>query len=269
MPYVKNEGAEIHYHFERETPRHPPENHRSIMILSHGFMMDTTCWYKHGYVQELKNDFDLLIVDARGHGLSSKLYDPSDYDDQTMARDVLAVMDDAEAETASFFGFSMGGRTGLELASVAPSRFDLFVIASATSGSRTDVGKKSDIRRIKSFSRGKDAVASFMDRIGTEMNPYRKEAIEGDLNAYLAKTKANMERLDITHLLKDLSVPCLMYAGGADPLSHDSAKAAAESIPAAEFHTIPDLKHMYTFGRTDLVFPMVREFLERNNSKRK
>ena len=269
MPYVRNEGAEIHYHFEQEISGSSLETHRPVMILSHGFMMDTTCWYKHGYVQKLKRIFDLLIIDARGHGLSGKPHNPTDYEDKTMARDVLVVMDDAGVNTASFFGFSMGGRTGLELAYIAPARFNFFVIASATPGSRTEVGKKSDVRRITSFSKGREAVASFMDRIGPEMDPYRKEAIEGDLNAYLAKTRANMERLDITPLLKDLNVPCLMYAGGSDPLSHDSAKAASETIPTAEFHTIAGLKHMYTFGRTDLVFPIVNEFLERNLDKRK
>ena len=264
MPYVRNEEAEIHYHFEQEMSVSSLATDRPVMILSHGFMMDITCWYEHGYVQELKSNFDLLVIDARGHGLSGKPHDPTDYEDKTMARDVLAVMDDAGVKTASFFGFSMGGRTGLELAYIAPHRFSFFVIASATPGPRTEVGIKSDIRRIKSFSQGKEAVASFMDRIGPEMDPYRKEAIEGDLKAYLAKTKKNIERLDITPLLKNLDVPCLMYAGGADPLSHESAKDAARYIPSAEFHTIPDLKHMHTFGRTDLIFPIVKKFLEQN-----
>ena len=142
-------------------------------------MMDITCWYEHGYVQELKRNFDLLIVDARGHGLSGKPHDPTDYEDKTMARDVLAVMDDAGVKTSSFFGFSMGGRTGLELAYIAPHRFSFFVIASATPGPRT----------------------------------------------------------------KESSRRCIVRT---------------------EFHTIPDLKHMHTFGRTDLIFPIVKKFLERN-----
>ena len=166
---------------EQEISGPPLATDRPVMILSHGFMMDITCWYEHGYVQELKRNFDLLIVDARGHGLSGKPHDPTDYEDKTMARDVLAVMDDAGVKTASFFGFSMGGRTGLELAYIAPHRFSFFVIASATPGPRTEVGIKSDIRRIKSFSQGKEAVASFMDRIGPEMDPYRIEAFEGEL----------------------------------------------------------------------------------------
>ena len=102
MPYVRNEGAEIHYHFEQEISGSSLETNRPVMILSHGFMMDTTCWYKHGYVQELKRNFDLLIIDARGHGLSGKPHNPTDYEDKTMARDVLAVMDDAGVKTCHF-----------------------------------------------------------------------------------------------------------------------------------------------------------------------
>ena len=196
MPYVTNEGAEIHYHLEQEISGPPLATDRPVMILSHGFMMDTTCWYKHGYVQELKKNFDLLIVDARGHGLSSKPHTPAEYEDKTMARDVLAVMDDADVKTASFFGFSMGGRTGLELAYIEPRRFNFFVIASATPGPRTEVGIKSDIRRIKSFSQGKVAVASFMDRIGAEMDPYRKEAIE-NLGAKVEIVGKNSDEADL------------------------------------------------------------------------
>ena len=34
-------------------------------------------------------------------------------------------------------------------------------------------------------------------------------------------------------------------------------KEAAECIPSADFHTLLDLKHMHTVGRTDLIFPIV------------
>jgi len=253
MPYASNGDTRLYYEIEGKGPP---------MILSHGFMMDTTSWYDLGYVAELKPDYTLLIMDARGHGASDKPHDVPNYNDKTMAEDVLSVMSSAGIDSAHFFGFSMGGRTGLELAVIAPDRFRSFIIASATPGPRTDVGKKSDIRRIKMFQEGPKAVALAMDKLSPEMDPYRKQAIEGDLKAYLAKTLSNIDRADITSELTDLKVPCLMYAGGSDPLAHDSALEAVHEIPSARFISLPGLKHMYTFGRTDIVFPMVREFLK-------
>ena len=112
------------------------------------------------------------------------------------------------------------------------------------------------------FQEGPKAVEVAMDKLSPEMDPYRKQVIEGDLKAYLAKTLSNIDRADITSELTNLKVPCLMYAGGSDPLSHDSALEAVREIPSARFISLPGLKHMYTFGRTDIVFPIVREFLE-------
>ena len=253
MPYASNGETRLYYEVEGNGPP---------MVLSHGFMMDTTSWYDLGYVAELKPAYTLLIMDARGHGASDKPHDVPDYNDKTMAADVLSVMSSAGVDSAHFFGFSMGGRTGLELAVIAPDRFRSFIIASATPGPRTDVGKKSDIRRIEMFQEGPKAVAVAMDKLSPEMDPYRIQAIEGDLEAYLAKTRSNIDRADITSELSNLKVPCLMYAGESDPLSHDSALEAVREIPSARFISLPGLKHMYTFGRTDIVFPIVREFLE-------
>ena len=259
MPYAKNGNIKLHYQVEGSgTP----------LVLAHGFMMDTTCWYDFGYVDEFKNHHTLLILDARGHGKSDKPLEIESYNDKTMAHDVLCVMDKEGISSSHFLGFSMGGRTGFELATIAPERFFSFAIGSATPGPRTEVGKKSDLRRIKMFREGPEAVAAVMDKLSPEMDPYRNQAIEGNLDAYLAKTQSNMNRTDITNDLRHLTVPCLMYAGDRDPLSHDCAKDTASKIPSAEFISLQGLKHMYTFGRTDIIFPIVSEFLKSVSSQR-
>ncbi len=252
MTFAFNMESKIHYHTEGKGPP---------MVLSHGFMMDLTCWYEFGYVDELKSKFTLLIIDARGHGESDKPHIVSEYTGSKMAKDVLSVMDHAGVETAHFLGFSLGGRTGLELAVIMPHRLRSLIIASSTPGTRTEAGKKSDRRRIKMFREGPQSVARLMDKLSPEMDLYRKKAIEGDLQAYLARTQAGMRRPDITSKLENLGVPCLMYAGSSDPLSHQSSMEACKRIPSATFMSLPDLKHMYTFGRTDLVFPLINEFL--------
>jgi len=253
MPYANNGNIKLHYQVEGSGPP---------LILAHGFMMDTTCWYDFGYVEQFKSRHTLLILDARGHGKSDKPLEADSYNDKTMAYDVLSVMDKEGIFSSHFMGFSMGGRTGLELAIISPERFLSLIIGSATPGPRTDVGKKSDLRRIKMFKEGPEAVAKVMDKLSPEMDPYRNQAIQGNLNAYLAKTESNINRADITNHLSQLKVPCLMYAGDRDPLSHDSAKETASRIPSAEFISLPGLKHMYTFGRTDMIFPIVSEFLK-------
>ena len=71
MPYADNNGVRIHYHVEGEgTP----------LVLQHGLTSSIMRWYSFGFVDALKNDYRLLIIDARGHGDSDKIYGAEAYD---------------------------------------------------------------------------------------------------------------------------------------------------------------------------------------------
>ncbi len=59
MPYVDNNGTRIHYHVEGEGPP---------LVLQHGFTSSLKNWYAYGYVEPLKKDYQLILIDARGHG---------------------------------------------------------------------------------------------------------------------------------------------------------------------------------------------------------
>ena len=84
MPYANNGNIKLHYQVEGSGPP---------LILAHGFMMDTACWYDFGYVEQFKSRHTLLILDARGHGKSDKPLETDSYNDKSMAYDVLSVMD--------------------------------------------------------------------------------------------------------------------------------------------------------------------------------
>ena len=51
-----------------------------------------------------------IALDNRGHGASTKLYDPADYHSAIMAEDVRAMLDHLEIERADLMGYSMGSR---------------------------------------------------------------------------------------------------------------------------------------------------------------
>ena len=70
MPYANNGNIKLHYQVEGSGPP---------LILAHGFMMDTTCWYDFGYVEQFKSRHTLLILDARGHGKSDKPLETDSY----------------------------------------------------------------------------------------------------------------------------------------------------------------------------------------------
>ncbi len=64
----------------------------------------------------------MIALDNRGHGQSTKLYDPADYQTSKMAEDVLALLDHCKIERADIFGYSMGARITAFLAAAHPER---------------------------------------------------------------------------------------------------------------------------------------------------
>jgi len=84
--------------------------------LQHGFSESFEDWYEYGYVDALKNNFRLILVDARGHGGSDKPHDPAAYALEYRVSDVVVVLDALRIEKAHYWGYSMGGWIGFGMA---------------------------------------------------------------------------------------------------------------------------------------------------------
>lgn len=90
------------------------------VLLIHGFASDSeSTWVRTGWVRALA-DRGHVLVDLRGHGQSDRPV--SGYAPEALARDVLAVLDEAELSTVDAVTYSMGGLVGWELAKLAPGR---------------------------------------------------------------------------------------------------------------------------------------------------
>ena len=119
MPNVDNEGVRIRYEVEGEGP---------ALVLQHGFNANLETWHEFGYVEALRGDYRLILVDARGHGGSAKPHDAEAYDRKFMALDIVAVLDDLDVGRAHYLGYSMGGQLGFALAKFAPERLHSLMI---------------------------------------------------------------------------------------------------------------------------------------------
>ncbi|MDQ1279064.1 MAG: hypothetical protein QG670_324 [Thermoproteota archaeon] len=107
MPYVSNHGVRIHYEVEGQGPP---------LVLQHGLSSSLDAWRRNGYVMGLNPEYKLILVDARGHGESGKPYDLQAYSADLMTDDIVAVLDDLGVEKANYWGYSMGGAIGYQLA---------------------------------------------------------------------------------------------------------------------------------------------------------
>ena len=94
------------------------------IVLVHGFASTKEVnWVNPGWVRTLTGAGRRAIaLDNRGHGASSKLYDPAAYHSATMAEDVRALLDHLKIERADVMGYSMGARIAAFLTVNHPKR---------------------------------------------------------------------------------------------------------------------------------------------------
>ena len=106
--YVQVNGLRLHY--TRTGGEKPP------VVLAHGFSDDGMCWAPVAEV--LEPDYDVIMVDARGHGQSEA--PEQGYDMATMASDLRGVIVELGLHRPTVVGHSMGGGTTLALAGLYP-----------------------------------------------------------------------------------------------------------------------------------------------------
>jgi pimeloyl-ACP methyl ester carboxylesterase len=101
------------------------------IVLLHGFTSSyVENWVETGWVERLlREGFRVVGLDARGHGGSTKLYAPEDYETPVLASDVVAVLDRLGVGRAHAVGFSMGAGIALQIAMDHPSRVGAVVVA--------------------------------------------------------------------------------------------------------------------------------------------
>ncbi|MBE9474432.1 MAG: alpha/beta hydrolase [Chloroflexi bacterium] len=107
---VNIEGMQIHY---CRTGGDKPQ-----VVLNHGATDDGLCWTR--VAKELQADYDLVMVDARGHGLSSS--GKGDYLSVSRAEDLSGLIQTLDLNRPVVGGHSMGADTSMYLASIYPDQ---------------------------------------------------------------------------------------------------------------------------------------------------
>ena len=106
--YVRANGIQIHYY--RTGGDRPP------IVLNHGAMDDGLCWTR--VAKELEPAYDVVMLDARGHGLSDS--GRGDYASETRSRDMAEAIAALGLEKPVVGGHSLGAEGSMHLAAEYP-----------------------------------------------------------------------------------------------------------------------------------------------------
>jgi pimeloyl-ACP methyl ester carboxylesterase len=253
MLYADNEGIRIHYQTEGEGPP---------LVLQHWSLATMESWYDYGYVSALKNDYRLILLDARGHGASDKPHRLEAYGLKERVKDIVAVLDDLGIAQAHFFGYSMGGWIGFGVARYAPERFRSLIIG----GQHPYAQNMDGLRQLVQYGveNGSEAfVAMWEENFGTLSSETSERMLAYDYEALLAVAQ---DRESLEAVLPTMRIPCLLYIGEMDEV-YPMAKESAKQIANVTFVTLPGLDHGEAIRRSDEVLPHVKKFLAAVNQR--
>jgi pimeloyl-ACP methyl ester carboxylesterase len=226
------------------------------VVLVHGFASTKEVnWSNPGWVATLTGAGRRAIAfDNRGHGQSSKLYDPTAYHSERMAEDVCALLDHLAIRRADLMGYSMGARIVAFVAVKAPQRVRSLILGGLGSRLVDGVGLPESIAEALEAPT-LDAVT---DPQGRTFRAFAEQT-GSDLAALAACIRGSRQTLTREQVAA-IPAPMLIAVGTQDPVA-GSAQELAALNPGARALDIPGRDHMLAVG--DRVFKSgVLEFLQ-------
>jgi pimeloyl-ACP methyl ester carboxylesterase len=206
---------------------------------------------------ELSTDRQVVAVELQGHGHTPDTERPLTL--PNLAGDIVELLDELRIERADLFGFSLGGLVALQAAMSHPERVDRLIAASTQF--RSD-GFHVEIRDPKLWATS--------TRMPTEADfrqmheAYRRVAPDPEhFEAFQAKIPGIPDTVDEWTLdgLSGITAPTLLIIGDHDFIRIEHAAQMHELIPGSRLAVLPKTTHLTLTHRTELLLPMVREFL--------
>ena len=268
MPDIDIDGLSLHAEVAGNGPP---------VVLLHGFTGTGNSW--RALVEVLAADFSTIAVDLVGHGRSAS---PEALDRYQMARaveDLAALLRTLGHERAAWLGYSLGGRTALQVAVHRPDVVSALILEGATPGLDTAEECAARVAADEVLAQrlereGLEVFVDFWQSIPLWDSQQRSltEAQRAALRAgRLAQNPVGLagslrgmgtgSQAWVGDRLAEVRVPVLLTAGTLDTKFSAIAGQMAEAIPDATMRLIDDAGHAAHLERPEAFNALVREFL--------
>ncbi len=230
MPFTSNiiQANGISQHYYRSGGDKPP------LVLLHGFTDSAACWFPA--TDSLEQDYDVILVDARGHGKSQRIAGIG-FRNEALADDVAGLIKALHLNKPAVLGHSMGGLTALILAANYPDLAGCLLMedppfsAPATAGEITAWMRQwgASVRQWQGDSL-EDLMAAEHERSPrwseAELKPWAESKHQLDLDVF----EAHLPRPTWQSLMPKVECPILLIYGDNGTMVDDALAAEAASL---------------------------------------
>jgi len=229
------------------------------VVLLHGFTGSRTSWYD--VVRAIDGEFTTLAVDLIGHGWSGSPASVERYEMARAVADLVALLRKCGFDRAVWVGYSLGGRTALQLAVQHPEAVSALVLEGASPGLATEqeradrvaadeaLARKAEVEGVEAFIDYWQSIPLWDSQKTTLTEPQRV-ALRQQRLAQRATGLANSLRgmgtgsqAWVGDRLGELRVPVLLTAGRLDTKFSAIAREMGQQIPDARVEIIEDAGH--------------------------
>ena len=230
MTTLNRDGVKIHYEVHGTGP---------TILLSHGY--SSTCRMWDGQVAALKDRYQVIVWDMRGHGESDYPKDPALYSEGLTIGDMRALLDVVGADKAIVAGLSLGGYMSLAFHASHPQRVRALMLFDTGPGFKKDEARakwnETANKRAADFDvRGLAALNS-----SDEVKLVRHRDAKGLAGAARGMLAQKTDR--VIQSLERIAVPTLVLVGANDTNFLAATDYMAAKIKGATKVVIPDAGH--------------------------
>jgi 3-oxoadipate enol-lactonase len=244
MPTVRHRDVAIHYECYGEGPP---------LVFLHPLSLNRYHWTHQIFAFARRHR--VVVVDLRGHGLSSR---PDDgYAIDRMTADLEAVMDDAAIDRAVLVGNSAGAMIAVQAALDLPARVRAAMLVSVG----TNLGAIVPPAVLLAYEQRFEAAFDFMIGGALAIKTKRERPWVEAFLRDVYRARGNFDRevflgcvrdpngvfgWDVSGRLGEIRLPVHVVAGAEDqavPL--DAVRRLAAAIPSAKLQVVDDVGHFY------------------------
>jgi pimeloyl-ACP methyl ester carboxylesterase len=262
--YFDSAGVKLHY---RVMGKGEP------VLLIHGFAANMGAqWLAPKVADELAKEYQVILLDNRGHGQSAKPREPEKYGVE-MVEDQVRLLDHLKIAKANVVGYSMGGLITSKLVEMHPERLRCAVIGGAGAIRPEQMGDRIGPELAESLEAGK-GIRPLLVELQPAGRPIDEDRLRtmnsmamafNDSKALAAVVRGLPNLATDLEKLKNNQVPTLCLIGEVDPMKARTVDPIAAHFGNLRIEVISKGDHMDTFFKRRFL-DWIRAFLKNPQS---